>query len=61
MNTLCSIYWLNENKGALLFWGVIVEGIWNYWLEKLLSGQRLMGFCGNLEDNNRSNKDGDKA
>lgn len=61
MNILCSIYLLNENKGALLFCGVIVEVIQDYWLEKLLSGQRSMSFCGNLEDNNRRNKDGDMA
>lgn len=49
MNTLCLIYLLNENNGAMLFWGVIVEGVWNYWPEKLLSDQRLMSFCGNLK------------
>lgn len=38
-------------------WGMIVEGLWNFGLEKPLSAQSLLSYCGNLEDNAENSAD----
>lgn len=46
----------NISVADLIIFG---EGIWNFGLEKPLSAQSLMGYCGNLEYNaDSSAKDG---
>lgn len=36
---------------------MIVEGLWNFGLEKPLSAQSLLSYCGNLEDNAENSAD----